>query len=86
MGSKAPIARMAWISDLAGMQRHGTLLKAGCRDPGCAHWTGLDVSALIVEYGEETDLRDADLRCDSCGGAVLILASPGQGTPFRPVR
>ncbi len=86
MGAKRPIARMAWISDLAGMQRHGTQLQASCRDRACGHWNGLSVEVLIEEFGAEANLREVGLVCASCGGDVLILASPGRGTPFRPVR
>ena len=86
MGSKRAISRMAWISDLAGMKRHGTRLQAACRDKACGHWHGLCVDQLIAELGEDADLRDHPLACASCGGAVLILASSGEGSPARPVR
>lgn len=77
---------MAWASNLAAMATFGTRLKAACRARECGFWTDLCPAALAEEFGTEADVRTLDLRCESCGGKVLIVGSPGAGTPFRALR
>lgn len=86
MGARKGLARLAWASDLGAMASHGTRLKAACRGRGCDHWSDLSPAALAEEFGPEADVRKLDLRCESCGAGVLIVGSPGEGTPFRALR
>ena len=87
MGDRhAPRSPMAWQNSLAEMKAYGTIVAqtTGCRCRG--RWQVLGVDALIYEFGPEFVLWDRVARCSACGKEGHYTASPGPGTPFRPLR
>src|SRR4029453_1851930 len=78
-------APMAWQGTLGQMKAHGTRLAMTCTAPGCGLWVALDVGALIAKHGEAFRPWDGRPRCVSCGQPGHYMASPGEGTPFRPL-
>lgn len=77
---------MAWQNTLGEMKAHGTLLAqtSSCRCDG--RWVELEVDALLAEHGPDWKAWDRSPPCVSCGKPGHYMASPGPGTPFRPLR
>lgn len=77
---------MAWQNSLGEMKAHGTLLaqSTGCKCKG--RWQALSIDALIYRHGPDFVLWDRVAHCAACGKAGHYMASPGAGTPFRPLR
>lgn len=76
----------AWQRSLGEMRDHGTILAATCTARGCGHWQPLDVLALIERFGEAWSPWNRQPRCTRCGHKGHYMASPGRGTPMRPLR
>jgi hypothetical protein len=87
MGHRPPSTHvLEWQSDLAGMKKHGTRIRASCQT--CGHWWDLDVDEMIRELGsDKASLWDRSPPCEieACGGIATCHASPGPGTPTRPL-
>lgn len=87
MGDRTAIRTpMAWQRTLAEMKAHGTLVAQSCTAPGCGRWATLNVDTLIGIYGEKALLWDRRPHCVSCNRPGHYMASPGEGTPYRPLR
>lgn len=70
------------------MRRAGTHVIASCDKPGCGHYWTVDLGQMISEIGsQEATLWDRHGPCErpGCDGTVSYLASPGPGTPKRPL-
>jgi len=78
-----PIHVLAWQRTLGEMIAYGTLLAQSCGH--CKKWTPLDPRDLAPLMGEEATLWDQRPSCPACGRPSHFMASPGQGTPFRPL-
>lgn len=77
---------MVWQSTLGEMKRHGTAVKAMC---GCGYTEPVDLDEMIGIMGSEDDtLWDVRPPCPApgCTWELLYMASPGPGTPFRPMK
>lgn len=86
MGSRRRMETMVWNSDLAGMKKSGTIIRASCQAPACRHWWDWPVEDLIAELGsDKATVWDRHPPCERCGEPVLFLASPGEGSVFRPL-
>lgn len=86
MGTRTgPVHVLEWQSNLAGMRKHGTRVQWSCET--CRGWGAVDLEPLIARLGEAGSLWDRQPPCKvpGCGGRVFFLASPGSGTPFRPL-
>jgi len=82
MGDRTgPIYVMAWQRTLGEMMAHGSLLAQSCG--ACKKWTRLNVADLAALMGEDASLWDRQPACPSCGQPSRIMASAGEGTPFR---
>lgn len=79
---------MRWMSDLGGMAEHRTIIRASCQNPDCRHYWDWPVEDLLTELKSPlATIWDRHPPCEKdCGGLVLFLASPGAGTPMRPLR
>ena len=77
---------MDWQRSLGEMQAHGTTVAqtTGCRCAG--RWQVLSLDALIYQHGPDFVLWDRPARCARCGKVGHYMASPGPGTPYRPLR
>lgn len=77
---------MAWQKSLGEMKAHGTIVAqtTGCRCSG--RWRVMSVDALIYAHGPDFVLWDRPARCATCGKVGHYMASPGPGTPFRPLQ
>lgn len=74
-----------WQSTLGAMKSAGTRVRLICTTP-CQFWTEVDVDDMIGELrGADMTLWDARPPCPICDGLARFVASPGQGTPFRPL-
>src|SRR4051812_13403994 len=81
----SPASPPIWMTTLAEMKLHGTRLRLVCTSP-CTFWEDADIDALIEELGgEDYSVWDAQLQCERCGQLMRYVASPGPGTPFRPL-
>lgn len=81
-----PITVMDWMSDLARMKQHGTVIRASCQNAACRHWWDWPVDDLIRQLGsDKATVWDRRPPCERCGYDVIFLASTGAGTPFRPL-
>lgn len=86
MGTRSgPIHVLEWRSTLGAMHRCGTVVRWSCQT--CHAWGPADLDALVERLGEDADLWDRTPPCKlaGCDGHVIFLASPGSGTPFRPM-
>lgn len=73
---------MAWQSTLGAMRAHGTaVILTGC----ACRKTAIDIEAMIATLGPDADLWDVHPICARCGRRQHYMASPGDGTPFRPL-
>lgn len=79
-----PRHAMSWMTTLAEMMRQGTRLARRCSR--CDTWEPLDVVEVALALGEETNMFDRKEPCPVCGGHRYYCGSPGEGTPFRPLR
>lgn len=87
MGNRtAPRRPMAWQRSLGEMKEHGTSV-AQTSDCKCAsRWVDLNLDALLTLHGPEWVLWDRKPPCPRCGKPGHYMASPGPGTPFRPLQ
>lgn len=76
--------RMTWQGNLAQMEAEGSHVIRICTSP-CPHFEVVDVAALIALLGPAGDLWDARPPCPCCPGRNHFMASPGPGTPARPL-
>ena len=77
---------MEWMSTLDAMKAAGTCIRASCQS--CREWHDVDLDEMIRQLGSpNASLWDRSPPCerDGCKGSMLFLASPGPGTPFRPL-
>jgi hypothetical protein len=74
---------MAWQATLGGMQANGTLAYQVCSK--CKLRRDVDVAALVEKEGPRSTLWDRRPICPRCGERTHYMASPGPGTPFRPM-
>ena len=74
---------MAWQATLGGMQANGTLAYQVCSK--CKLRRDVDVAALVDKEGPRSTLWDRRPICPRCGERTHYMASPGPGTPFRPM-
>lgn len=80
------VAVMEWQSDLRGMKKHGTRIRASCENKDCRHYWDWPVDDLIKELGsDKASLWDRSPPCERCGEPILFLASPGEGAVFLPL-
>lgn len=76
---------MGWQGTLAQMKAHGTRIAQHCITRDCRRWVALDVDDLIATYDPDLMLWDRRPPCELCGGPTHYMASPGPGTPYRPL-
>jgi len=77
---------MRWMSTLGAMKAEGTVVRASCQ--ACGKWHDVDLDEMIRELGSpEATLWDRHPPCldPACDGLLMFMASPGLGTPFRPL-
>ena len=86
MGNYNPSRRgvMRWQSTLGAMREEGTrVILTGCP---CGCWGAVDISYFIeLLGGADMTLWDCQPPCPLCGAAMHFMASPGPGTPARPL-
>lgn len=86
MGTRSgPIHVNEWRSTLGAMKRCGTLVQWSCEK--CRGYGPADLDALIEHLGPDANLWDRQPPCrqPGCDGRVFFQASPGRGTPMRPL-
>lgn len=84
MGTRTrPPAFMEWQATLEGMLKHGAIVARRCVP--CETWEIVPALDLAADYGLEASLIDFHPPCERCSGPVNFHASPGEGTPFRPL-
>lgn len=74
-----------WAATLGGMRQHQTLVRAACRS--CKTVFKVEVELLLAKHGPTYSLYDRTGPCRiyNCLGHCIFLASPHEGTPFRPL-
>jgi len=72
-----------WMSTLGAMQRHRTRVISTCSR--CRGSRTVDLTALIAQLGADGSLWNRRPACSSCGKPGHYMASPGPGTPMRPL-
>jgi hypothetical protein len=74
-----------WSATLGGIKDSDAIVRAHCRK--CSNTFKVDVGLLISHFGRNYSLYDRTSSCRiySCEGECLFLASPGGGTPLRPL-
>lgn len=86
MGSYNPSRRivMRWQSDLGSMIAEGAyVIRTGCR---CGCWGVVDLPYMVdLLGGPDMTLWDCRPPCPLCGQLHHFMASPGPGTPVRPL-
>ena len=77
---------MAWQGTLTQMKVYGTRLAqtASCRCAG--RWVELNLDAMIATHGPEWMAWDKRPPCRVCGQPGHYMGSPGNSTPYRPLR
>jgi hypothetical protein len=84
MGSRTPIGRMLWMSTLGAMMAEGTLVLRTC--PNCGFHGRVDLEHMVdVLGGPEFSLWDCRPPCPLCEKPMHHMASPGEGSIFRPL-
>ena len=75
-----------WMSTLGEMKRWGTRVICSCGK--CHAWRPVDLDPLGVLLDWDGSLWDRRPPCEEgdCPGLCLFLASPGTGTPMRPLK
>jgi hypothetical protein len=73
-----------WESTLGKMRKFGTIVQWSCST--CNRYGRVDLAPLIEALGEDESLWDRRPPCKQpgCTGRVIFMASPSEGTPFRP--
>jgi hypothetical protein len=77
---------MAWQGTLRQMKEYGIRVAACCTARGCGLWVNLHIETLIGKFGEDHSLWDQRPECVACRRLGHYMASPGESTPFRPLR
>lgn len=75
---------MAWMSTLKSMKAYETIVVRICSSP-CDFYERQDLDALIALLGEDAMLHDERPPCPRCDRLNHFMASPGPGTPMRPL-
>lgn len=79
------MAVMLWISTLGAMKAEGTRLRRSCLSP-CSFWEDVTPEAMIAQLGgPENTLWDCQPPCPVCDRLTFYLASPGEGSVYRPL-
>lgn len=72
-----------WQTTLGAMKAEGARVLRSC---SCGFHGAVDLEHMIgVLGGPDMSLWDCRPPCPLCGAAMLHLASPGPGTPYRPL-
>jgi hypothetical protein len=79
-----PPSIMEWMSTLAMMKKHGTLVMRTCSGP-CRYHVMMDVDAMIAAWGPEARLQDERPPCPQCSRLNHFMVTTGESTPFRPL-
>lgn len=77
---------MAWMHTLGEMKLYGTRLSVSCGR--CGFWRRVEVDEMIeILGGPDMTVWDCRPPCEAemCDGSMIFMASPGSGTPFRPL-
>lgn len=74
----------AWQGTLAQMRDAGTLVFQACI--ACGRSTDVDLTKFAEKFGDSFELWNRRPVCPLCGKLGHYMASPGPGTPFRPMR
>ena len=74
-----------WSATLGGLKDSDAIVRAHCRK--CSSTFKVEADLLISHFGRNYTLYDKTSSCRiySCDGICLFLASPGGGTPLRPL-
>lgn len=74
-----------WMSSIGYMRDSDVRVRALCRK--CRVLLEVDLNVMCTMRGRSFSLINAKARCKivGCGGEVFFMASPGEGTPFRPL-
>lgn len=77
---------LTWFATLGGMVENKTRVRAWCGT--CETMFRVSVPLLHRAYGPDYSLYNVRRRCPiyNCPGTVFFLASPSEGTPFRPLK
>lgn len=81
---KHPPTVMRWQSTLYWMKQEGTRLMRTCSSP-CKYWIMEDLDAMIALLGPDASLHGERPPCPRCRRLNIFMASPAEGTPFRPL-
>lgn len=84
---KRPQSRMEWDATLGGMLKHGVRAKHLCKV--CSRSVPINVAAWCRMLGERASLWDYFMPCkfeDCPDGLTVVVASPAEGSPFRPLQ
>lgn len=74
-----------WMSTVSAMIRHQTRVICTCG--ACAWWERVeDLTPYRELLGDDGSLWDRRPPCPECGALAHFMASPGQGTPMRPLK
>lgn len=76
----------AWAATLGQMIEAGARVYLACTAQACGNSTGLDLTSLAKKFGADFSLWDRKPVCPACGRLGHYMASPGHGTPFRPLK
>lgn len=84
MGKNEPLIP-AWVCTVGAMRAEGVRVRWSCQS--CRQWGDVDLARVEEAKGDDFSLINRRPRCrqPGCAGRVLLLYSPGGGTPFRPL-
>ena len=85
MGKNEPLIP-AWVRTVSAMREAGVRVRWSCH--ACGQWGDVDLAKVEQARGPAFSLINRRPRCrqPGCSGHVLLLYSPGAGTPFRPLQ
>jgi hypothetical protein len=74
-----------WSATLGGLKDSDAIVRAHCRR--CGNTFKVELGLLISHFGKGYSLYDRTSSCRiyKCDGECFFLASPGGGTPLRPL-
>lgn len=76
----------SWQATVGGMRAVGARVYIACLGRDCETSTPVDPAAIAARFGDEFSLWDRRPICEACGRLGHYMASPAEGTPYRPLR
>jgi len=76
----------AWQSTVGQMRSSGAAVYLACTSQGCGRSTPMNLTDVAAKFGDDFSLWNRRPVCPECGRVGHYMASPGAGTPYRPLR